>query len=72
MAFQYPQAGSQVKVKSSCKDGEKPITHAEAMRLIESRFGRVNAPIAKRNLEAMMAWYQEEGRFTLPRRSTDV
>ncbi len=70
MAYQYPQAsGTQVKVKSSCKCGEKPIPYAEAIRLIESRFGTVNALIAKRNLERLMEWYQREGRFNIPKRS---
>ena len=64
---------SKSTAKSSCRDGEQPITHAEAMRLIESRFGHENALRAKRNLERMMAWYHREGRFNLPnRRSTNV
>ena len=33
-----------------CKQCDKPIPYAEAMRLIDSRFGTVNAPVAKRNL----------------------
>ena len=60
--------------KSKGKKADKPITHEEAMRQIDSRFGHESAKIAKRNLECMMAWYQREGRFNLPnnRRSTDV
>ena len=73
MAYQYPQAsGTQVKVKSSCNQSEKPITYAEAMRLIESRFGTVNAPIAKRNLEMLMQWYRREGRYSIPKRSEQL
>lgn len=51
-----------------CKQCDKPIPYAEAMRLIDSRFGTVNAPIAKRNLERMMDWYQRKGRFRLPKK----
>ena len=51
-----------------CKQCDKPIPCAEAMRLIDSRFGTVNAPIAKRNLQRMMDWYQREGRFRLPKK----
>ena len=69
MEYKYPQAsGTPVKVKSSCKQGEKPIGYAEAMRQIESRFGTENAPIAKRNLERLMQWCQREGKHTIPKR----
>ena len=51
-----------------CKQCDKPIPYAEAMRLIDGRFGTVNAPIAKRNLERLMDWYQWEGRFRLPKK----
>ena len=51
-----------------CKQCGKPIPYAEVMRLIDSRFGTVNAPIAKRNLERLMDWYQREGRFRLPKK----
>ena len=47
---------------------DKPVPYAEAMRLIDSRFGTVNAAVAKRNLERMMDWYQREGRFCLPKK----
>ena len=68
MSYQYPQpSDTGVKVKSSC-EAEKPIPYAEAMRQIDSRFGTVNAPIAKRNLELMMDWYLREGRFRLPKK----
>ena len=50
-----------------CKQCDKPIPYAEAMRLIDSRFGTVNAPVAKRNLERMMEWYQREGKYRLPK-----
>ena len=50
-----------------CKQCDKPIPYAEAMRLIDSRFGTVNAAVAKRSLEGMMGWYQREGRFRLPK-----
>ena len=43
-----------------CKQTEKPIPYAEAMRLIDSRFVPVNAPIAKRNLARMMEWRQRK------------
>ena len=70
MSYQYPQAsGTQAPAKSSCKCKEKPITYAEAMRLIDSRFGSVNAPIAKRSLDLMLDWYHREGRFNLPKKS---
>ena len=49
-----------------CKQCDNPIPYAEAMRLIDGRFGTVNAPIAKRNLERLMDCYQREGRFCLP------
>ena len=69
MGYKYPQAtGLQKRVKSSCKSGEKPISYAESMRLIERRFGTENAPIAKRNLERLMQWYQQEGKHTIPKR----
>ena len=51
-----------------CKHCDKPISYAETMRLIDSRFGTVNAPIAKRNLERMMEWYQREGKYSLPKK----
>ena len=49
-----------------CKQADKPIPYAEAMRLIESRFGTVNASIAKRNLNRLLNWYQREGKTHLP------
>ena len=33
-----------------CKQCDKPVPYAEAMRLIDDRFGTVNAAVAKRNL----------------------
>ena len=51
-----------------CKQSDKPIPYAEAMRLIAGRFGTVNAPLAKRNLERMMNWYQREGKYRLPKK----
>ena len=44
-----------------CKQCDNLIPYAEAMRLIDDRFGTVNAAVAKRNLERMMEWYQREG-----------
>ena len=52
-----------------CKQSDKPIPYAEAMRLIDGRFGTVNAPLAKRNLERMMEWYHREGKYSLPKKS---
>ena len=49
-----------------CKKADKPIPYAEAMRLIDSRFGTVNALIAKRNLDRLLDWYQREGKYRLP------
>ena len=71
MPYQYPEASSdaQAPMKSSCKCKEEPITYAEAMRLIDSRFGSVNAPIAKRNLDRMLDWYQRVGQFQHPKTS---
>ena len=70
MPYQYPQAsGTEIKIKSSCKCKEEPITYAEAMRLIEIRFGSENAPIAKRNLDRMLDWYQRVGQFRHPKKS---
>ena len=70
MPYQYPQASStQAPVKSSCKCKEEPITYAEAMRLIEIRFGSENAPIAKRNLDRMLDWYQRVGQFRHAKKS---
>ena len=51
-----------------CKQCDNPIPYAEAMRLIDSRFGTVNAPVAKRNLERMMEWYQRDGQTRLPKK----
>ena len=48
-----------------CKQCDKPIPYTEAMRLIDSRFGTVNAPIAKRNLDRLLEWYHRVGKHRL-------